>query len=363
MHAIPFKQGLALAFLLPTLALEASAASMAAPASPQAQQQAGGSFRRADMANTGRSIVGGFPCTHQNRAGCGSLLVFPEYDNTDTGAEHTLATVTHAACANQGSVFVEFVFINSVTCLEANRTEPLTPFDSFTFLTKFFSGTTSRGFFYAFAKSTQNPPNANPIVFNSLIGMETIISGITTFDYSLNAISFRGLGAEGSPNDDGATVGVRDLNDAGNEYTGAPGQIAIPRFLGQDPLGGAFDSDIIFFTLSKRGLITLDGLVFNDNEISASIQPTFTCWDKRKLRDIDGGFSLTTLNTDLQGTSHAADEIFGLTTRESGWILLDAVPPDDVAFYAVLIERANGLVAATLPFELCSQTGRLQPGP
>jgi hypothetical protein len=369
MHAKPFQQGLALAFLLPCLAVVGSTARVATAASPQIQQLSAGTLRRADLATTGRGVFGpGGPCTTRDRSGCGSLLVFPEYDNVGDGAVKTLATITHAVCdpdEHMETIQVEIVFVNSATCLEAlNRTEELTPFDTFTFVTKAYSAGPggTRGYFYAFARAGIFP-NQNPLVFNSLIGMETVINGITTFDYSLNAISFRGIGVEGALNDDGPQTGRRDLDDA-TEYQGAPDQIAIPRFLGQDPVGGPYDSDIILFSLSRRAPITLSGFLCTDTGHPISFSTTFTCWEKRKLRDLDSGSSVF-LNTNLQVVDdnlNDPDEIRGFPTRHAGWILLDADP--EAAFYAVLIERANGLAAATLPFELCTQTdGVLLPLP
>ena len=224
---------------------------------------------------------------------------------------------------------------------------------------------------YLYAKnSTATPGNplGTPIVFNQLIGMETIINGIASFQYSLNAVSFRGLGDPFAPNDDDGD-GIRDLNGpnaALPEYERAPDQILIPRFLGQDLPGGNYASEMVLVNLSggRQFTTVLDITGYNDNEVPFSGQYQFYCWDKIPLTTL----SAMTLNTALQYQSDPR-EIFGLSERESGWMILNgnvayssAESILDPAIYAVLIERANGSVAADLPFELCAQeNGALLP--
>ncbi len=310
------------------------------------------------------------PCPPVNRHDCGSLLLYPEFDNR-TGAK-TLITVTDACCGGTGqNTRIEVIFINKSNCLETNRTYVLSPCDTLTFLTSAVGSANTQGYVYLYAKnSTATPGNplGTPIVFNQLIGMETIINGIASFQYSLNAVSFRGLGDPFAPNDDDGD-GIRDLNGpnaALPEYERAPDQILIPRFLGQDLPGGNYASEMVLVNLSggRQFTTVLDITGYNDNEVPFSGQYQFYCWDKIPLTTL----SAMTLNTALQYQSDPR-EIFGLSERESGWMILNgnvayssAESILDPAIYAVLIERANGSVAADLPFELCAQeNGALLP--
>lgn len=312
-------------------------------------------------------------CIRRNRAAPGSLLVFPEFDNT--AGQLTLYTVTHAAAdpsagatGHLRSVIIETVYVNGSNCTEQNFTRTLTPYDTLSLITKVQNINTTRGFFYVFAKSCSVPGQLDsvcPIVFNSLIGMETRIDGITNFDYSINAISFKALGNENDPNDDGTRPGFRELDDV-NEYEGAPNQILIPRFLGQDDgvATNGVSSDIILLSLSTNqpinvlGTVNSTNLAGNPPYVCQSFGVPFTCWTKQSLNAFTG---LLTSNTAL--SAFTGNEIVGFPTLRTGWITLDATP--DAAYYAVLIEKAGPVAqqsAADLPFELCSQgDGRLRP--
>lgn len=309
------------------------------------------------------------PCTtpSRNRNQCGSLLLFPELDNTE--GVKTLFTISDA-CAPElaASVQVEIIYINRLNCLESNTRFTLTPNDQFTFVTKSLLTNDITGFAYAFARQTSAVPiNGTPIVANRLIGEETILNGISSFEYTINAVAFRGIGEEGAPNDDDDD-GVRDLNGPGalGEYEEAPDQIVIPRFLGQDPDGGVVDSDLILMSLS--GGIAFNTVVlfhvYNERgNLITSQEAEFRCWEKRQLRDWAPG----TLNAGLDNLMDPNDsdpgEPIGLEPRQAGWIWLNGQNATsgsedivDPAIYAVLIERSNGGQAASLPFELCSQT-------
>jgi len=319
-------------------------------------------------------------CVNPNRRNAGSLLLFPEFDNV-TGSS-TILTVTNSGHSTGGSIDVEFVYIDGDSCEEFNRTETLTPNDTLTLLTRFHNPNQERGYCYAFAKDTET---GEPIVANSLTGSLLVISsGIckdegsngTTFEteYMINAVAFRGIGAEGSPTDLDAD-GIRDLDD--QEYEGAPDQILIPRFLGQGIedcvgegcVGGpSYNSALVLVGLSggARFSTTLDFLIYNDNEEIFSSEFTFECWDKVDLLDITNLFSREYLQN---FTNDDPNEVLGSNTLESGWMRIDGAVAssastdiDDPAFYAVLIERISGLAGADLPFEECSQTnGALLP--
>lgn len=308
------------------------------------------------------------PCTtpSRNRNQCGSLLLFPEIDNTD--GVKTLFTITDACAPEMAtSLQVEIVYINRTNCLESNTRIILTPNDTLTFVTKSLLSNNLTGFAYAFARQTSALPQSTPIVANRLIGQSTILNGITAFEYTINAVAFRGIGAEGATNDDDGD-GIRDLNGPGvnAEYEEAPDQIAIPRFLGQDPDGSVVDSDLILMSLSGGSAFntTVLFLVYNERGIQITSQEAeFRCWDKRQLRDWAPG----TLNAGLDNLMDPNDsdpmEPIGLEPRQAGWIWINGVRSTstsedivDPAIYAVLVERSNGGQAASLPFELCSQT-------
>ena len=308
------------------------------------------------------------PCTTpaRNRDQCGSLLLFPELDNTE--GVKTLFTITDACPAElAASVQVEIVYINRLNCLESNTRITLTPNDQLTFVTKALLSNDMQGFAYAFARQTAAPITGTPIVANRLIGQETILNGITSFEYTINAVAFRGIGNEGDLNDDDGD-GIRDLNGPGvnGEYEEAPDKIVIPRFLGQDPDDGAVDSDLILMSLSGGSAFNtlVLFLVYNERgNLITSQEAEFRCWEKRQLRDWAPG----TLNDGLDDLMDPNDsdpgEPVGLGTRQAGWIWLNgshatSTSEDiiDPAIYAVLIERSNGGQAASLPFELCSQT-------
>ncbi len=306
----------------------------------------------------------------------GSLLLFPRFDNRPNTV--TMVTVTNTNCdfsevglnLYNGTVDVEFVYIgrygpngSDLPCLETNRTRRLTPCDTITVLTRVDNPNHERGFLYAFAK---HPVTGQAIVFNHLIGQAMFFGGGMLSDPvrdALDARSFLGMGADRSPTDlDGDLV--RDLD--GLEYSEAPDEILIPRFMGQDggaPEGGGpsvFESRLVLLGLS--GGIHFTTLVYilayNDNEEPFSAQYQFRCWDDPKLRDINSSF----LESFLDTTNNDPNEIVGAVGRESGWIRVngqiafssaDAI--SNPAIYAVLFERWGSYVVADLPWELCTQ--------
>jgi hypothetical protein len=310
----------------------------------------------------------------------GSLLLYPRFDNRQNHL--TLVTVTNTNCdfsqgpgtLLNGTVDVEFVYIGrygpggqDLPCLETNRTRRLTPCDTITLTTRFDNPNVERGFLYVFAK---DPQTGQAIVWNHLIGQAMFFSGGSLEDDSvrdaLNARSFLGIGPERTPTDhDGDTH--RDLD--GVEYSEAPDQILIPRFLGQEEgMGGPlFRSRLVLLGLS--GGIQFDTTVFilgyNDNEQVFSSQYQFRCWDDPRLADIDGLF----LESFLDDQDDAPNEILGASDKESGWIRIDGQIAEstqdvilDPAIYAVLFEQWGSYVVADLPWELCSQTnGDLYP--
>ncbi len=319
------------------------------------------------------------PCPQCEEVGFrtpGSLLLYPIYDNR--AGNVTLVTVTNTNCDTTpqagglyaGTVDVEFVYIGryglnntDLPCLETNRTRRLSPCDTFTAWTNADNPNAQLGYLYVFAKS---PITGRAIVWNHLIGEVAIFGGSSALHDSIVAVTFLGIGNEGAETDQDHD-NIRDLNDI--EYSAAPDQLLIPRFLGQDPAGegNVFRSDLILIGLSGGTQFdtTVNFLIYNDNEEEFSAQYTFRCWADPRLVDISGTFQ----EAFLDSTNNDPTEIRGRPDHEAGWFKVNgfvAFSPaaliNDPAIYAVLVERTAGYAAAALPFELCSQTnGALLP--
>ena len=308
-------------------------------------------------------------CKELNRRTPGSLLLFPEFDNR--AGQVTLVTVTNTNCAEvDGGVDVEFVYIGrfdrhgqDLACLETNRTRRLTPCDTITLWTNADNPNHSQGYLYVFAKDAAT---GRAIVFNHLVGEELFMSSYDLLDDAVSALAFRGIGEERSDTDDDDD-GIRDLD--GVEYDEAPGEILIPRFLGQDGSHrrGPYSSRLILIALSGGTAFTtdVDFLIYNDNEEVFSAQYTFYCWEDPRLSQINNVFT----QEFLENTTDATNEILGNPARESGWFRVDGhlalsaqVEIVDPAVYAVLIERIAPYSVIDLPWELCTQAnGDLLP--
>ena len=275
-----------------------------------------------------------------------------------------------------------FRYINGDSCLEANEEEFLTPCDTISFLTTAHAGPAGEGYAYCYAKKDFNSPenpSGVPQVFNHLVGQLMVVDAWKSFDYSINAVSFKGVGLQGAPTDrdgpNGSGDGIRDLDD--EEYEPAPERLYIPRFLGQD-LGvrDGVQSELIMVNLSggaafratpgnPSGGTLLSIIGYNDNEIPFSAEHVFSCWDRVPLININGSFG----NTSLQGFNDDPNEILGWPTREAGWFKVNGGVANstvetinDPAVYVVLVEQIRGKSASDLPFEFCSQNnGDLLP--
>lgn len=302
-------------------------------------------------------------CIERNRRCPASLLLYPEFDNRKSNL--TLLTVTNTNCDEmQGDVDVELIYINGEDCLEDNYTVRLTPCDTYTVVTSAQNPNFEQGYVYAFAKSVTT---GEAISFNYLTGNLMAIGGIETFDWSVNAVAFKGVAGH-RMSTDVDNDGVRDLD--GVEYWEAPDEILIPRFLGQSDTTflGPFRSELVLINLSGGARFTtvVDFLLYNDNEEQFSAQREFYCWDKAFLIDVSPFFKESFL--DGLGTNDPR-EIVGRSTKEAGWFRFDgnsAVSSVefilDPAVYGFLIERVNSTYAADLPWELCSQqNGDLLP--
>jgi len=318
----------------------------------------------------GNGIPDECDCDCVNRRTPGSLLLFPTYDNRP--GVITYVTVTNSGgVPGQNAVDVEYIYRREGDCAEFNRTKTFTGKDTVTLITRNDNPSSDRGYLYVFAKGPQLTANYNrPIVYNHLVGQELIIDGMSGYEYSINAVSFKGVGEEGSRTDIDFD-GHKDLNDL--EYTSAPDEILIPRFMGQSEdffgMGSTVESRLLLVNLSggRAFQTTLDFLIYNDNEEQFSREHTFTCWEEIFLLDLSEAFGNDFLSMQ---TNHDPNEILGFEDVESGWFRINGALAQsftnviiDPAFYAVLIENVGvSRGAADLPFESCSQqNGTLLP--
>ena len=319
---------------------------------------------------TGLTALAGLGIASEANAGGrnpGSLLLYPEFDNR--AATVTVLTVTNtnsdfAPSADNplvaaGTVRVEFKYIgkygpsmgpyqHEINCEEFNREELLTPNDTITLLTNAHNPQHEQGYVYVFAKNM----TGQKIAFNHLIGNVLTVSGLQSFEYSVNPVAFDGIG-DGTLTD---LDGDNNLDLDGVEYGEAPDEILVPRFLGQSYEG--FNSELILIALSGGAAFTttVDFLIYNDNEEVFSSEYTFDCWDRVHLLSISGIFAQQFL---AMFTNQDSQEVLGASQIETGWFRMDGaiadstvVSIDDPAFYAVLLEKVgDNRGAADLPFE------------
>jgi len=286
-----------------------------------------------------------------------SLLVFPEYDNRS--GVITVLTVTNTNEEIGKLVDVEYVYVGRIgsqgqilECNEVNRTDVMTPDDTTSILTLFHNPSSQQGYVYVFAKDHLTH---QPIVHNFLIGNQLMLRAIDNLEYSNNAVGFLGIGANGTPTDHDGD-GVRDLNNV--EYGCSPDRLLVPRFFGQDDV---YKSELVLLNLTGGTpfVATIDFLIYNDNEEVFSSQWSFQCWERVPLLDITNAFSASFLRN---FTNHSFREVVGAPGTETGWFSMNgldassvATTIQDPAFLALLIERAGGVSASDLPFEIGGQ--------
>jgi hypothetical protein len=284
----------------------------------------------------------------------GSLLVFPSFDNT-RGDLTLLSVVNTSDDQVNGSVNVEFVYINGYTCQEFNRTRTLTPNDEISVLTKNDNPNMQKGYCYVFAK---NKITGKAIKFDHLIGSALVLEGGgDDVDYLLPPWVFKAGSAlaEGAVTDLN-TNNLRDLD--GLEYEEAPATLLVPNFLGHGGPQEA-DTELILINLTGGAAFTtvVDFLVYNDNEEVFSAQTDFTCWKRKAIDEISSVFE----NDFLLSTNHAAGEIPGTTSmnfEESGWFRINgntafstAVQFSDPAILAAVVSSLHDDEGgAMLPF-------------
>jgi len=311
----------------------------------------------------------------------GSLLLFPEFDNTVGVA--TVVTVTNtnsdtrldaSTLDKAGTVDVHFVYIgrkgspmgdnssaplSDLDCEEFDRNERLTPNDTISVITYNHNPQQDRGYLYVYAQDR----NGNAIPFNFLIGNLLAVNGFLAFEYSVNPVSYAGIG-DGTITDlDGD--GIRDLD--GIEYEQTAAEILIPRFLGQGDKN--INSELILIALSGGSAFTttVDFLVYNDDEDQFSANRTFRCWERTKLTNVSTLFENSWLR-DFSG-QNPNKGLGPNNALEYGWFKMNGRVASsfsktvfDPAIYATFIEIIGWTAAADLPFESAElQDGHLLP--
>ena len=294
----------------------------------------------------------------------GSLLLYPLFDN-NRGGIYTISVTNTNSDTNPGTgqllagtVDVEFVYINGYDCLEFNRTRRLTPNDTITVTTRLDNPNQSEGYVYVFAKS---PTTGAAIKFDWLAGDSFHVAPYIVGGVDIAPVVFKaGSGlADGQATDlDGD--GVRDLN--GNEYEKVSDELLVPRFVAHDYPASA--PELLLIGLTGKSFTTIvNFLIYNDNEEVFSAQYAFDCWDRVKLKDINGAFTQTFLET----TNHVLNERIVVTGNmaqavpaglEYGWFRMDgavafstAASVSDPAFMACRLERfeESDIAGASLP--------------
>jgi len=313
----------------------------------------------------------------------GSLLVYPVYDNyepictiTVTNTNNNVTPVSSAPGAlATGTVDVEFVYIDSYTCLEFNRTRRLTPNDTLTVLTSQDHPSGSMGYVYVFAKS---PTTGRAIKWDYLIGNSFTLNPNNIAGTNFMPVVFKaGAGIPDGGVTDLDNDTVRDLD--GVEYEKVSDKYLIPRFVSQYPW--ASEPQLILIGLSGSAFTTIvDFLIYNDNEEVFSAQYSFNCYARVGLASINGAFT----DMFLESTNHAQPEYvpiptakckrvnFGLTPQlETGWFRMDASIAYSTAatilnpaFLTTTVDvlPATGAGLASLPYGLGEQAnGDLVP--
>jgi hypothetical protein len=301
----------------------------------------------------------------------GSLLLNPLFDNNRGGIYTITVTNTNSDTTPlpqglllAGTVDVEFVYINGYTCLEFNRTRRLTPNDTITVTTLFDNPNQADGYVYVFAKS---PTTGKAIKWDYLAGDAFHVAPGLVGGVDIPPVVFKGGAAlANGANTDVDNDGVRDLN--GNEYEQVSDELLVPRFAAHVSDGFSRPEVLLIGLTGKSFTTIINFLIYNDNEEVFSAQYSFDCWDRVKLKDINGAFTQDFLLT----TNHNVNEYVPLSnpaavipsTLEYGWFRMDgavafssAASVSDPAFMACRIERfiESHISGASLPYGLGEQ--------
>jgi hypothetical protein len=138
----------------------------------------------------------------------------------------------------------------------------------------------------------------------------------------------------------------------------------VPRFISD--FDGISQPELILIGLTGAQFTTIvDFLVYNDNEEEFSAQYSFDCWDRIRLRDVNGAFT----DAFLDSTNNAVNEYIPIgvqplgggpgPTLETGWFRMDAsiaystaASVQNPAFLACRVDRLllGTSAVASLPY-------------
>lgn len=265
----------------------------------------------------------------------GSLLILPEFKGTSQISGQSIVTVTNifdspvdvkvSFIGPDGSSDVVFVHLEAKDTYSGVVGGPLPTL---------FETQIDRGYVQMVAV---DGASLRPIAHDGLLAGVLIFQGAPGFsDVSVahDAYCFQAIPEDGLETDLDSD-GTLDLD--GLEYTPAPRQVIVPRFVGQRvgvAVGGTgteaqdFYSAIILIPLVAQdylqpGLTTIDMEIFNDNAnvVGNSIQEvSVRVWKRVRLEEL----SLSFLGDEIRFTSnHAPDEVAGISgvrPLEAGWV-------------------------------------------
>jgi hypothetical protein len=248
-----------------------------------------------------------------------SVLVFP-FHRSDANTL-TLLRVTNTATSMAGSTNVLFRYVNAIpnpanplqplSCNTIYRTEMLTPADTLVVATTCHNiGGDTQGYVVVSAQD----PQGGAWSHNHLVGSTLVVDLAGGGAFALLPTPFQALGAPGSATDLDFN-GRLDFNDL--EYEALPDDLFGDSFLG--PL----DQRLVLFNLTgdRTALVTVQMLIWNDNEYPLSAQLNFRCWFQTPLNSVSTVFTESFLRTNTPQDPTEVDlNCDGQANIESGWL-------------------------------------------
>jgi hypothetical protein len=286
------------------------------------------------------------PAALANRDNPASCLLYPYY--TSCSKSMTIITTTNWG---QDTVWVRYVFVDGEECTPSDHWIELTPYDTFTFVTRALFPKEGDGFVYAYVVDHEG--SHKEIDADVLVGQEIVIGNWDgdLAHFSVNAVGYQCIDVK---EEDGM------LHLDGKEYTAAPKNIIFPRFFGQDE---DYKSKIALMNLTggQHFQLVLKWLTYNDNEVPYSKTTLMDCWEIQDLKEVSGIFE----KNFLLNTNHDLNEPYGLSqSAETGTFWIQGIqamnnnanPPvvfDNPSIYGFLIECLGvmGYGTADLPLQ------------
>ncbi len=311
------------------------------------------------------------PATLADGRNPGSVLVYPIHRSalvgTPGGPFFTVVSVTNSNVSPvSGATNVQFDYVNTVAnpldsqlpldCFLVDRVEMLTPADTLSVLTNCHNAAGGQeGYLVVTA---QNPSFFKTAwSFNHLLGSELVVTSLGGV-YSINAIPFSALAAQGLATDDVANGGDGDgqLDFDGNEYEGIPDTLYIDSFIA---LAGS-SLTLINMTGGTQFTALVKFDIFNDNEFPLSATKTFRCWFEEPLEDVslvfqEGFLSNNTPNDPIELDTDCDND----DNLETGWAIINGIVanssvesiPNPALLGAITAGPASGIDGGRLLWE------------